>query len=380
MTADALSDPPDGWTEPHPACVPVEETSNPRRLLAELVSTPSVSGAERAVAERLVTWFESHGRTARIDETGNVRAPADDTVLLTGHLDTVPGALAVGVRRVPNDRAAWGGEAIGSHAVAELTGRGSVDATGPLAAGAVAAVATGVSFAGVVREETDSAGARFLIDDRAEPEAVVNGEPSGWNAVTFGYRGLVRATYSVEQPASHGASPEPTAIDRATAWWERVRETIAADGPVVERPSATATAIDGGRTADGHATSARIEATFRVPLDATPSALRETITGCTNHGSLTWHESIPPVETSRRGPLSRAFRAAIRAAGGEPRELRKTGTADTNLYAAAWDCPVVTYGPGDSALDHTPDERLPLPAFDNATAVLCRVVSRLLDR
>jgi len=43
---------------------------------------------------------------------------------------------------------------------------------------AAAAVRTGVSFVGVVGEEIDSKGSRYLIDDRDEsPDAVVNGEP-----------------------------------------------------------------------------------------------------------------------------------------------------------------------------------------------------------
>jgi len=48
-----------------------------------------------------------------------------------------------------------------------LWGRGTVDATGPLVAMAVAAVQTGVSFVGVAGEETNSRGARFLVEDRA---------------------------------------------------------------------------------------------------------------------------------------------------------------------------------------------------------------------
>jgi LysW-gamma-L-lysine carboxypeptidase len=76
---------------------------------------------------------------------------------------------------------------------------------------------------------------------------------------------------------------------------------------------------------------------------------------------------------SPRTELARAFRVAIRSAGGDVRLLRKTGTSDMNLFAAAWDCPMVTYGPGNSDLDHAPDERLPLSDLDRATAVLSDV-------
>jgi LysW-gamma-L-lysine carboxypeptidase len=75
--------------------------------------------------------------------------------------------------------------------------------------------------------------------------------------------------------------------------------------------------------------------------------------------------------------VARGLRGAIRGAGGDPRLLRKTGTADVNLYAAAWDCPAATYGPGDSALDHAPDERLSLAEFDRAVTVLTDLPDRL---
>ena len=51
-----------------------------------------------------------------------------------------------------------------------------------------------------------------------------------------------------------------------------------------------------------------------------------------------------------------------------------------NIYADVWDCPMATYGPGDSDLDHTPREHLPLAAFDRAVSVLERACERLTER
>ena len=48
----------------------------------------------------------------------------------------------------------------------------------------------------------------------------------------------------------------------------------------------------------------------------------------------------------------------------------KTGTADLNIVGPRWGCPAVGYGPGDSALDHTPEERLSLQEFTQSTRVL----------
>ena len=411
-----------------------------RDLLVDLVSIPSPTGEEREAAERLAAFFEERDREVRIDDAGNVRAPADDGVLLTSHIDTVPGDISVRIEGgTPEESRVAGGEE------ATLWGRGSVDATGPLSSMAAAAVETGVSFVGVVGEETDSRGARHLLDDRAAPDALINGEPSGWDGLTLGYRGFLAGRYEGETASAHTSRPDPNAIQNALAWWDRVadafdereeqrstsnrsaersgdRETpkesqaAGADGPgdseersssssrksatsgdseahrasgsrtesdeeetpVFERVTAKPVGVDGGTAADGLAVEASLEAQFRLPPGRTAADVRAVAEDALGEGAdLSWAEPIPPVMESPRTELARAFRVAVRGAGGDPRLLRKTGTSDMNLFAGAWDCPMVTYGPGDSDLDHAPDERLSLAEFDRALAVLIDVCERV---
>ncbi|NJN97643.1 MAG: M20/M25/M40 family metallo-hydrolase, partial [Anaerolineales bacterium] len=79
-------------------------------------------------------------------------------------------------------------------------------------------------------------------------------------------------------------------------------------------------------------------------------------------------------------PLVRAFLQSIRAAGGEPRFVVKTGTADMNVVAPHWpNTPVVAYGPGDSSLDHTPQEHIDLQEYGQAIGVLREVLTRLMQ-
>ena len=332
-----------------------------RQLLVDLVSIPSVSGDESACAERLAAFFETHDREVWIDEVGNVRAPGDDSVLLTSHIDTVPGDVPVRVE----DGTLWG--------------RGSVDAKGPLVAMAVAAVRTGVSFVGVVGEETDSRGARYLVENHEEPEVVVNGEPSGWDALTLGYRGFLSGTYVATSEAGHSSRPEPNAIQEAIAWWSKVEDAFETDEwtNVFEQVTAKPVGFDGGTSDDGLSVEATMDVQLRVPPDRSADEVREVADGLLESGTVHWKEPIPPVMESPRTAVARAFRAAIRRAGGDPRLLRKTGTSDMNLYAAAWDCPMATYGPGDSSLDHTPEEHLELDEFDGSVAVLCDVAASL---
>ncbi|WP_435146631.1 [LysW]-lysine hydrolase [Halobaculum sp. P14] len=349
-----------------------------RRLLFDLVSTPSPSGEEEAAAERLAAFFEAHGRDVFVDDVGNVRAPADDAVLLTSHVDTVPGEIPV---RVESEADGDGADDEAPDGGPVLWGRGSVDATGPLAAMAVAAVETGVSFAGVVGEETSSRGARHLVADRDEPDAVVNGEPSGWDAVTLGYRGFLAGTYVVTSESGHTSRPDPNAIEHGMNWWRRVESAFEADDyeAVFEQVTTKPVGFDGGLSEDGLSMEATMDVQFRVPPSLEPADVRERADAELDEGTVHWEEPIPPVMTSPRSDVATAFRAAIRDVGGDPRLLRKTGTADVNLYADAWDCPMATYGPGNSELDHAPDERLPLAEFDRAVDVLCTVSERFLD-
>jgi LysW-gamma-L-lysine carboxypeptidase len=55
----------------------------------------------------------------------------------------------------------------------------------------------------------------------------------------------------------------------------------------------------------------------------------------------------------------------------------KTGTADMNVVGPVWGCPMVAYGPGDSKLDHTPDEHVIIEDYLRAIKVLQDVLETL---
>ena len=162
------------------------------RVLFDLVSTPSVSGSERAAAEVFVRHARALGLDAEIDEAGNAiahRGPvsADTHIVLLGHIDTVPGEIPA---RIVDG---------------VLHGRGSVDAKGPLAAMLIACArsvppgSVRVTVAGAVGEEMPgSVGARHLAA-RLRPDACIIGEPSGWDGVTLGYKGSLLAEAASER-------------------------------------------------------------------------------------------------------------------------------------------------------------------------------------
>lgn len=88
---------------------------------------------------------------------------------------------------------------------------------------------------------------------------------------------------------------------------------------------------------------------------------------------------VSAYRANKNSPLVRAFLHAIRANGGSPGFVLKTGTADLNIVASRWDCPALAYGPGDSALDHTPQEHLSLSEYLRAVDVIEEVLRTLTD-
>jgi LysW-gamma-L-lysine carboxypeptidase len=69
--------------------------------------------------------------------------------------------------------------------------------------------------------------------------------------------------------------------------------------------------------------------------------------------------------------------ASIRGVGGTPRIKVKTGTSDMNIVGPVWQCPILAYGPGDSLLDHKPNEHVLLDDLDRSTEILTAAIERI---
>jgi LysW-gamma-L-lysine carboxypeptidase len=124
---------------------------------------------------------------------------------------------------------------------------------------------------------------------------------------------------------------------------------------------------------------------FRLPVGLSPSELEgqvrqlaETLPAGTSV-TMSFSGAEAAYKGDKTNSLVRAFLGVIRAAGGQPRFVVKTGTADMNVVAPHWpQTPIVAYGPGDSSLDHTPDEHLDLAEYEQAIQVLHEVLERLM--
>jgi LysW-gamma-L-lysine carboxypeptidase len=341
------------------------------QFLVDLVATPSVSGDERAAAEVFCRAAARFGLEPWIDDAGNACARRGDAtaapIVLLGHIDTVPGDIPV---RLEGDT---------------LHGRGSVDAKGPLAAFLCAAARAHIPddcallVVGAVGEETPhSPGARFLRE-QVRPRACLIGEPSGWEGVTLGYKGRLLAHARCEQPCGHSAGPRGSALDTLLDWATRERAIArrATDdaGPF---DALQCTAREARTTSDGLTDIATLTLGYRLPPGIDPNDLeRDCRAGAPEGVELTFEGHESAFITARTDPVVRALSGAIAREGGHPRHLKKTGTSDMNVVAPAWRCPIAAYGPGDSALDHTPEERLSVGEFLRSVRVVRGAVEML---
>jgi len=126
---------------------------------------------------------------------------------------------------------------------------------------------------------------------------------------------------------------------------------------------------------DGLTESLRLRASVRIPHGWTPEAVQTQIQAVApRNAHLRFWGGDLPYRADKNTPLVRAFLAAIRTEGLEPAFKVKSGTSDMNVVGPAWTCPIVAYGPGDSRLDHTPNEHLDLAEYRQAIRILVRVL------
>ena len=329
-------------------------------LLTGLLQQFSPTGQESGAVAYLVDAMRQLGFQAHMDSIGNAVGTIGSgsrEIVLLGHIDTVAGEITI---RQEND---------------SLYGRGSVDAKGPLASFVAAASQAQISpdwritVIGAVGEEGDSRGARYLCDNYPAPEMAVIGEPSSWNAITLGYKGSLWARVSIHQPASHTASGATSACDQAVMFWNQFSNEIAAinEGKtrLFDRLSPSIRTMD--FKSDGFTDHAILNLNVRLPQGIDLQTMLSMMDVCKEKTGVSPEIEVPDYMPAYLGdkntPLVRAFLAGIRAAGGTPGFKLKTGTADMNLVAPAWNCPAIAYGAGDSTLDHTANEHIEIPEY-----------------
>lgn len=356
------------------------------RLLTNLLGIYSPSAKEEPISNFLVEEMKKLGFRVKKDAIGNVIGEigqGEPTILLCGHMDTVAGHLPL---RFEKDK---------------IYARGAVDAKGPLAAMVMAAAAVAqeppfqvkIVVASVVEEEATSRGIKHLIGDGISADYAIFGEPSGVGNITIGYKGNLHIKITCKTETGHSSAPwlYDNALEKAFELWQQIKNffpPLETQQSPYHAVTACLTKVSGGRANSVIPFESKIHIDLRVPPQFTSTQVfNDTKKVIEQYAAfnpqvkinVSIEDSNEPFEADKGSLLVRALSYSIRKVLNKPAKLlRKTGTGDMNILGRALNVPIVTYGPGDSHLDHTKDEHILISDYLDSIQIYKETILKLI--
>jgi len=162
----------------------------------------------------------------------------------------------------------------------------------------------------------------------------------------------------------------------AVAFWNRVRQQAGEWNEQHAEQSTFSALMPSLRTIhndqDGLEEWTSLIVGYRLPPDYDIAGLRAQLEhgAAEDQAQVRFYGEEAAFQATRTTPLARAFIQAIRATGEQVTFKHKTGTSDMNVVGPVWGENIVAYGPGDSSLDHTPQEHIHIAEYAHAIDVL----------
>jgi LysW-gamma-L-lysine carboxypeptidase len=359
------------------------------RFLTNLLGIYSPSGKEGDAANFLESEMKKMGFEVGKDAIGNVIGvvgEGEPVILLCGHMDTVAGHLPLRIEE------------------GKIYARGAVDAKGPLAAMIMAALAAStengfkgkILVAAVVEEEATSRGVKHLITQGITADYAIFGEPSGVENVTIGYKGQIQLKIVLKTETGHASTPwlYDNSLEKAIELWKQIKN--ASSYPSLDPSASPYNAVTaclvklvGGRATSVVPFEAEMNLDVRVPIQFSTDQVFEQIQKImTKYQAAnpkvsvkaTVLDTVEPFEVNKASPLVHILASSVRKVLNKPATLlHKTGTGDMNILGKAMNLPIVTYGPGDSHLDHTLEENIEVTEYLDAISVYKETLLKLAE-
>jgi LysW-gamma-L-lysine carboxypeptidase len=358
------------------------------RLLTNLLGIYSPSGKEEYIGNFLAAEMKKLGYQVGRDAIGNVIGVVGDgepTFFLCGHMDTVAGVLPLRVEE------------------GKIYSRGAVDAKGPLAAMVIAAAQVAkdpkfkdrgkILLACVVEEEATSKGVRYLITQGINADYAIFGEPSGIENITIGYKGQIQLKIICKTETGHSSTPwlYENALEKAYELWMKIKDNyrLTQENSPFNAVTACLTKLTGGEATSVIPFESEMYLDIRISPQFTTAqvfqSIKKIITEYLTDNpkvniKTTIQDTVEPFEVNKTSPLVHALSASVRKVLQKPATLlRKTGTGDMNILGHAMKMPIVTYGPGDSHLDHTLDEHIVISEYLSSIEVYKETILKLAE-
>ncbi len=343
------------------------------RALA-LVTIPSVTGHELEIADYLESRARALFPAAAVLRIGNAIVAGEcnaskPTILLVGHLDTVPAAKGAPPPHIAGDR---------------IIGRGASDMKGALAVMMAVAesqrehpLAHELVLAMYDREEgpyADSGLGPLLsaVPQLRRAKLAIAMEPTA-GAVQMGCVGSLHATATFRGRAAHAARPWQgrNAIHAAGSLLVELEALAPHDvsiGSLKYREVVSATKAMGGAARNVIPDSFALHLNYRfAPGKSEAQARADLAARVGGRAELVFHDSAPSALPCTNNPLVERLVALT----GRPAESKQAWTDVAQLSAFGLDA--VNFGPGDPALAHQDDEWVSASALSESYEALLQL-------
>ena len=338
------------------------------------IKTENPPGFTIEAIEYLSNYFSELGIENRIQEYGEKRAniiaeygEGEKTIILTGHLDTVPAG----------DESKWNFPPFsGTEKDGKIYGRGSTDMKGAIAA--YVAVMTllekeniklnrKIIFLGTSDEELNMDGSLFAKNKGIMEgcEFVIIGEPTELK-IGIAEKGTLWIKIRIEGKSAHGSTPHLgiSAIEAAAKLIPRLKEVV----PIFEHEILGNSTLNIGKITGGTVVNVvpelcEIECDFRLVTDELRDEIKDNITAIVNEfnqkeeATVTFeiaHE-LPAIEMKEKSNFLEDLKKRAKEAGVQEIIGVNYGT-DGAMLVPDYDTPFVIMGPGKLDQLHVTNE------------------------
>jgi len=314
-----------------------------KEYLLELLSSYTPSGEE----EKALSFFEKVSQELNLNlkftpSKSYYLGSESSKILLVSHIDTVPGFIK------PKEENQV------------IYGRGAIDDKGPLVAMLLATYILyekgyNVSFAALSDEENKSKGARELVNSGKKYDYIIVGEPSNTTGIVVEYRGVLHVDIKCKGVSEHSSSATSNLIVDMTNRLLQVTKFPKS----YDAPSIIPTIFTAGEYINKSPSSGLIHFDIRYSVKSSKQEIILNLKDVYKDCEVAVVEDVPPVKVDINSDLVKVIMRGLIKQGLKPSLVRKYGTSDMNiLYKISNQ--IVDYGPGDSRLEHTDQERISL--------------------
>lgn len=358
------------------------------KLLRDVIGIKTINpdGDEKVLGEFIASYLHEKGCPAQILEFADKRANViailkgqdkGNTLLLNGHLDTVPFGDLKGWETHPDIATVKNGF---------LYGRGSSDMKGGLCAAlyAFAQLAmegfqprNDIIFLGTGDEESLGLGAQKILENGLLDDVgkIIIGEPTG-NGISIASKGTLWLEFIISGRTCHGAYPWEgvNAVEIAYELFGGIRKLIGEDShKYLSNPTCTITKIQGGVKANMIPDKCTMTLDIRTVPSIKHNQLLKLVdkiienTEELNPGSKINYSILTnrmAVEIDPEHSLVQQLSQSVQNVCGSKPMLTGTGFfSDASIFLRKYNIPTVLFGPGESSEAHKPNEKLSLDKY-----------------